>query len=123
MRHANHSTMQTETAKRLRDVLAAAEELRDIAHASTRKTERVDQLAIERLLVTVGEALNHAIQADPSVAVSVPDARLIIGLRNRIVHGYDTIRSEIIWDVARNHIDILITQVMTLLSDAPPPDS
>ena len=28
----------------------------------------------------------------------------IIGMRNRIIHGYDTVDDDIVWDAIENHI-------------------
>lgn len=118
--------MQPETAKRLRDALDAAIETRDVASTPGIRSPdllRMQQLAIERLLAIVGEALNHAMQPDDSLERSIPDARKIIGMRNRIIHGYDQVQDEIIWDSARNHIPNLIDQLQTLIDTAPDPDA
>ena len=43
----------------------------------------------------IAEALNKAGSAEPSLATQIPDFHRIIGLRNRLIHGYDrwTMRS------------------------------
>ena len=117
--------MQLETAKRLRDALDAAHEIGTIVELSQDQhvdSQRVHQLAIERLLATVGEALNRAKQSHEPLEEMIPNLRLIIGMRNRIVHGYDEIQDEIIWDAARNHIPELIRVLQKLLDTVPEPD-
>lgn len=118
--------MQPETAKRLHDALDAAIETREVVSTPGIQSPnllRIQQLAIERLLAIVGEALNWALKSDDSLEQSIPDARKIIGMRNRIIHGYDEIQDEIIWDSARNHIPNLIDQLHTLLGTVPDPDA
>ena len=44
-----------------------------------------------------------------------PELRKIIGMRNRIIHGYDNVDEELIWDVVQNRLPALREQVETLL--------
>jgi uncharacterized protein with HEPN domain len=55
------------------------------------------QLQVERLLEIVGEALNRARQDDPALTEQIPELSRIIGLRNCIIHGYDTVDDELVW--------------------------
>lgn len=73
------------------------------------------------MLITLGEALNQAIQTDGTIEDGLPDARQIFGMRNRLVHGYDTVRSGIVWDVADRHIPTLVHNPLILLGTAPDP--
>lgn len=116
--------MQTETVKRLHDALSAAQQIQEVAsvhEAETREIQQLRLLAIERLLAIVGEALNRAIQSDSSLKALLSEAPLIIGMRNRIIHGYDSIRSDIIWDTTRHDIPRLVEQLTNLLADESPP--
>lgn len=116
--------MRIETAKRLHDALTAATKIQEIVallEPEIHESLEIRQLAIERLLAIIGEALNRAIQSDKSLNKSIPDAPIIIGMRNRIIHGYDVIRDDVIWDAARNDIPKLIQQLTTLLELNPPP--
>lgn len=71
--------------------------------------------AVERKFEIVGEALRLADAADPSIARSIPDLRLVVGLRNRIIHGYDAVDAETIWNVVRVHVPRLKEQLEGLL--------
>jgi uncharacterized protein with HEPN domain len=42
-------------------------------------------------------------------------SRKIIDLRNRIIHGYDTIADEVIWGIIINHIPILKKEIESIL--------
>lgn len=57
--------------------------------------------AVERQLEIIGEALNLATHADESLEVMLPEVRQIIGMRNRIIHGYDSVDHMIVWDVVQ----------------------
>jgi uncharacterized protein with HEPN domain len=46
----------------------------------------------------------------------IPDARRIIGFRNVLVHGYDTISDDRVWDAVQSNIPQLIQDVERILS-------
>ena len=54
--------------------------------------------AVERQFEILGEALNRASTMAPEIEALLPDLRRIVGMRNRIIHGYDSVDDEIIWD-------------------------
>jgi uncharacterized protein with HEPN domain len=45
--------------------------------------------AVERQLEILGEACSRLEKLDARWSSTIPDIRLAIGLRNRIIHGYD----------------------------------
>ena len=55
--------------------------------------------------------------AEKSVTETFPELRKIVGLRNRSVHGYDSLDEELIWDVVQNHLPVLKHQVEALLEE------
>jgi len=110
--------MQRETAKRLLDAHTACEE---IAHFTAGKsqatilTDRGLQLILQTLVSTIGEALGHLRRADPGVAATIPDLHRFVGMRNQIVHGYDSIDYLIVWKVATvdvPQLEIILTRLM-----------
>lgn len=64
--------------------------------------------AVERQFEILGEALNRASELEPEVVTSVPDLRRIVGMRNRIIHGYDSVDDEIVWDAIQHHVPALM---------------
>ena len=69
--------------------------------------------AIERNLEIIGEAINRILKEDPDFPIE--NAKKIIGLRNQIIHGYDSISDENIWGIItvylpklKSEIDIMI---------------
>jgi len=65
--------------------------------------------AIERNLEIIGEAMNRILKEEPDITVE--NSRRIIGLRNQIIHGYDSVSDENIWGIVVNHIPILKAEV------------
>ncbi|MFV8352033.1 DUF86 domain-containing protein [Flavobacterium sp. XS2P14] len=64
---------------------------------------------IERNLEIIGEAMNRILKQDPNF--SIVNSRRIIGLRNQIIHAYDTISDENIWSIVINHIPLLKKEI------------
>ena len=71
--------------------------------------------AIEREIGIIGEAMNQILKLDPNI--SITDARKIVGTRNYVIHAYDTLRPDMIWDIVINDIPILKEEVNALLSE------
>ena len=72
--------------------------------------------AVERQFEIVGEALNRAQTEEPSIIDYIPDVRRIIGLRNRIIHGYDTVDNQIVWDIVHTELPALMQQLEALIT-------
>ena len=58
--------------------------------------------AIERNLEIIGEAMNRILKEDQHF--KIVNARKIVGLRNQIIHGYDSVSDENIWSILINHL-------------------
>jgi uncharacterized protein with HEPN domain len=71
--------------------------------------------AVERNLITIGEAVNNLIKAKPSIQIL--NARKIVDTRNRLTHGYDDIDDLQIWAIIINHLPKLKLEVQTLLNE------
>ncbi|MGH8016857.1 MAG: HepT-like ribonuclease domain-containing protein [Opitutaceae bacterium] len=63
--------------------------------------------AVERQFEIIGEALGRAAREDPSLEHSMPDISRIVGLRNRLIHGYDSVDDQILWDLIQTRIPML----------------
>lgn len=70
---------------------------------------------IERELITIGEAMLHAIRTDASLERMVPDARRIVDFRNVLVHGYHVVDDEVVWKIAVERVPELRRRVMAVL--------
>ena len=68
--------------------------------------------AVEREFEIIGEAMNKLDSIDSELEIS--SKRQIIGLRNRVIHGYDKIDDEIIWGVILPHLPKLKKEIENL---------
>lgn len=71
--------------------------------------------AIERNLEIIGEAMNRIIKEDPQIKID--NSRRIIGLRNQIIHGYDSVSDESIWGIIMIHLPRLEKEVELLIQE------
>lgn len=114
--------MKRPTAKLLHDALSASREIEGyVAEASYEQlqSDRSLQLILERLYEIVGEALNQAEESDPTLRRRVPEVGDIIGMRNRIAHGYWEISYKILWDTAIGKVPALSVRLERFLEEEP----
>ena len=112
--------MNPRAEKPLRDVLRVCDEAAAITQGRTFEDAESSVMlrrSLERIVHLVGELLVRAIKVAPDLVDEIPAARNIIGMRNRIAHGYEEIRDEVVWDAAtvrlpllRNHLEQLLEQ-------------
>jgi len=69
--------------------------------------------AIERELEIIGEATHNLLKIESALLIS--SARKIVGMRNRIIHAYDSIDETILWKIIIKDIPILLDEVQELL--------
>ena len=70
--------------------------------------------AIERNLEIIGEAINKILKEDPTFHIE--NARRIVDLRNKIIHGYDSVSDETIWGIVTIHIPKLKSDVESMIN-------
>jgi uncharacterized protein with HEPN domain len=110
--------MTDEAKKRLLDALAACQRISEVTKDldfSRYEADWVLRSAVERQLEIIGEALNRAEDERPSLREELPELRRIVGIRHRVIHGYDSVDDEIIWDVVQTKVPVLIEQLNELL--------
>lgn len=104
--------------KRLRDAYGVCDELASFTAGRTLEeyeTDRGLRLIVERLFAILGEALHQAFREEAALEEEIPELRKIVGVRNRIIHGYDVIRNDVLWDIARNDVPVLQDQIEGIL--------
>jgi len=72
-------------------------------------TDTKTKRAVERDLEIIGEAFNRILKKDKTITFE--NIHNIIGTRNRIIHGYDSISDDLIWSIVINHIPKLKAEV------------
>jgi uncharacterized protein with HEPN domain len=111
--------MNPRVIKRLEDAIEACERVQGFLNSIPIDTFLGSELlrsAVERQLEIIGEALNAASKEDKSFAEMIPDLPRIVGLRNRLIHGYDAVDAEIVWDVVKHNVPILLGQLKRSVS-------
>ena len=110
--------MNTEVYERLGHALQACGAIAQFTAGKSRDDYLADRLlrsAIERQFEIIGEALNRAAQLDDTLAGQIPELRRIVGMRNRIIHGYDSVDDELLWSAAEKNVPSLAGQLRALL--------
>jgi uncharacterized protein with HEPN domain len=60
--------------------------------------------AVERNLEIIGEAIKRIITRDDSFMEKISNAKAIIGLRNHVIHSYDSVSDENIWSIVNKSL-------------------
>ena len=83
------------------------------------KSDRVTELALRKLVEVVGEAANRV---SPTTRQHHPEIAWpqIIGVRNRLVHGYDVVDLSILRDIVQNDLPLLVEQLTSIVGEGPP---
>jgi uncharacterized protein with HEPN domain len=110
-----------DTNVRLRHMLDAAREAVQMARGKTRvdlDTDRPLNLSLVRLLEIVGEAASRVPPGERPQYPVIPWAQ-IVGLRNRLIHGYDNVDFDILWEIVTHDLPPLITELEKIFSPKP----
>ena len=104
---------------RMRDMLEYTREAVEICRGLSRTDldrDRKLNLALVRLLTIIGEAasrISHEKRAEtPEISWSH-----VIGMRNRLIHAYEEVDLDVVWDVVRDDLPSLITALERVLGE------
>ena len=104
----------------LRQMLDHIEEAAALAQGRTRddlESDRLFFLALLKLVEIVGEAATRVSQATQAAHPELP-WREVIGTRNRLIHGYDAVDYDILWEIVSTDFPPLAEQLKAVV---PPP--
>ena len=77
-------------------------------------TNRPLNLSLVRLLEIVGEAASRVPADERAKYPDIPWAQ-IVSLRNRLIHGYDNVDFDILWQIVTQDLPPLIVQLEKIL--------
>ena len=87
-------------------------------HLADYENDAMLRAAVERNFEIIGEALSQAIRFFPHVGARVTDEQQIISFRNRLIHGYATVRHALVWEIVQTKLPQLQEEVAQLLREA-----
>lgn len=105
----------------LRHMLEYAQTARRLAAGRTRRDLDADEmllLALTRAIEVVGEAAGRVSDGGRKAHPSIPWPQ-ITAARNRLIHGYDTVDLDVLWDIVSLDLPPLIEQLKALVPDNP----
>ena len=71
--------------------------------------------AVERNIEIIGEAMSRILKEDKHIEIS--NSRKIVDVRNRIIHGYDSVSDDVIWGIVIKNLPVLQKEVEVLLGE------
>jgi uncharacterized protein with HEPN domain len=105
-------------ALRLGHMLEAAKKALRYSRAKNRTDLDQDELlclALTRLLEIIGEAASKVSQQTQDKFPAIPWPK-IVGMRNRLVHGYDQVDLEVLWQTLVQDLQPLIDEIQKALA-------
>lgn len=107
-----------EIYKPLNDILNSIENIE--LFCSTRPREfkafcedKCFRSAVQWEIAIIGEAMNRILKIDSKVPIT--SARRIVNTRNYLIHGYDSLKEDLIWGIVINHLSLLKNEVIQLI--------
>ncbi|MDR0824723.1 MAG: DUF86 domain-containing protein [Prevotella sp.] len=106
--------MDNEIKACMYDILTAIQEIESFfldrpKRFADYKSDLRTKRAVERNIEIIGEAMNRILKHDDTITIT--NSRKIVDVRNRIIHGYDSVSDETIWGIIINHLPLLRNEI------------
>lgn len=104
---------------RLRHILDAAREAVSFAEGHHRKdldTDRKLNLSLVRLLEVIGEAARGITSEFRREHPELP-WKSMVGMRDRLIHGYFDVNLDVLWETVKNDLPPLIDKLEQILTE------
>ncbi len=101
--------------RQMRDHAAEATEAVRGRGRSDLDDDRILSLALARLVEIVGEAATRVPSEERARHPTVPWAELV-GMRNRLIHGYDQVDLDVLWQVVTVDLAPLVVELDRILA-------
>ena len=102
--------------KRLQDILDAikAIEVYSVSSYDEFVADHKSQDAILYNLIIIGEAANQVSEEFQEEHYTIPWSSMI-GTRNIIVHGYDQVKLQIVWEILQRDLEHLKQEILSVI--------
>jgi uncharacterized protein with HEPN domain len=103
----------------LQDIIVACDALETHTQGRTFAefvTNRTIRSACEREFTIIGEAVAQTLKASPALEQRITKAQSIVHFRHMLVHAYDVVKPEPMWEVIQNNIRPLRSEAAALLA-------
>jgi uncharacterized protein with HEPN domain len=78
-------------------------------------SNKTKRRAVEREFEIIGEAINKLLKLNPNISISY--ARIIVDLRNRVIHAYDSVDDILIWKIIVKDLPMLLEEATKLINE------
>ena len=105
----------------LSDIVRSIDEIHEFSNGLTIEdfklylSNKMMRRAIERDLIIIGEAMHDIVKVDHSRVMRIKNSRRVIELRNDVVHSYDDLANEKIWQFIWTELPYLRKEVSHIL--------
>jgi uncharacterized protein with HEPN domain len=105
----------------LSDIVRSIDEIHEFSNGLTVEdfklylSNKMMRRAIERDLIIIGEAMHDIVKVDHTRVMRIKNSRRVIELRNDVVHSYDELANEKIWQFIWSELPYLRKEVSHIL--------
>lgn len=110
--------------KYLNDILESIEQIESYFNTLPRRFDvycntPMMQRAIQMNISIIGEATNKLLKIAPDIPIT--KARKIVDTSNYMIHGYDSVSHDMVWSIVINHLPLLKSEVLKIISEIETP--
>ncbi len=112
--------MRLESCKHLEDVRQAVELVQNFTVGQDFQDYSADAMlrsAVERQFEIIGEALNRLDKSDPATSAQISEKSQIVAFHNVLIHGYDKVDNQVVWNIVDQNLSTLHAEVLALLPE------
>ena len=78
-------------------------------------SNKTKRRAVEREIEIIGEDMSKLLKINPNISISY--SRIIVDLRNKVIHAYDNVDDILIWKIINKDIPQLLNEANVLLNE------
>ena len=115
------SRMDSYVRDLLSDIVRSIDEINEFSDGLTSVdfklylSNKMMRRAIERDLIIIGEAMHDIVKVDHTRVMRIKNSRRVVELRNDVVHSYDDLANEKIWNFIWKELPYLRKEVSHIL--------